>query len=125
MKIFVSHDRGYDFKQLLYKPLRNSKLNKIHDIFLPHEDSKDMLTMNVIKKSDIFVCEASYPSTGQGIEIGWAYAFKIPIVAMFKKERKISGSLKYVTKTIIEYENTEDMLEKLSDALKSKDRNSN
>jgi hypothetical protein len=59
------------------------------------------------------LAEVSNPATGQGIELAWANANNIPIVCVFKKGADISGSLKFITDKIIEYENSNDMIEKI------------
>ena len=116
MKIFISHSTGFDYKNKLYLPLRNSSLNKGYDFFLPHE--KELLnTREIIQNSDLVIAEASYPSTGQGIELVWAYEARIPIICVYKITAKISDSLKTVTDEFIEYENADDLLRKLSIAL--------
>lgn len=114
MKIYVSHLRNYDFKKELYDVLGNSNLK--HEFILPHKDSetpfntKDLLQN---KKCDLVLAEVSYPSTGQGIELGWANIYGIPIVCIYKKGAKIAGSLKVISNTFIEYESSEDLINKL------------
>lgn len=116
MKIFVSHSNHFDFKNQLYLPLRNSQLNSSHQIFLPEESDK-LNTKELIKNSALLVAEVSYPSTGQGIEIGWADNFDIPIVCIYKAGKSFSSSLKFVTDRFFSYTSTEDMIKKLSEAL--------
>jgi len=117
MKVFVSHSSGCDFINNLYKPLRSSQINKDHKIFLPHENNKNVLTKDIIKNSDVVIAEVSYSSTGQGIELGWANIFNIPIICIYQNTTKPSGSLKYITKTIVTYKDAEEMIKKLTDAL--------
>jgi hypothetical protein len=74
MKIYVSHSTSFDFKEELYKPIRSSDLNSIHEIILPHEDSNEQFkTLDLFKSGGckLIIAEVSYPSTGQGIELGW------------------------------------------------------
>lgn len=117
MNIFVSHSSNFDFKNELYIPLRKSELNNLHTIFLPHEKETDLVTKDIIKTSDIVIAEVSFPSTGQGIELGWANVYQIPIICIYKKDSKISSSLNKITNQFIVYENSEDMIEKLTDSL--------
>ncbi|KKQ51787.1 hypothetical protein A2865_03275 [Candidatus Woesebacteria bacterium RIFCSPHIGHO2_01_FULL_39_17] len=117
MKIFVSHSSSYDYVNKLYKPLQKSQINKDHKIFLLHEDRKDVLTKDIIKKSDVIVAEVSFPSTGQGIELGWANLYNIPIICCYQYASKPSGSLKYLAKDFIIYKNKDQMIEKLAIAL--------
>lgn len=117
MKIFVAHSSNFNFKEELYKPLRESALNTQHEIFLPQENGKEVVTKETIKNSDVVVAEVSYASTGQGIELGWADVFGVPIVCIYKEGSKISGSLQFITKEFIIYKNKEEMVDKLSEAL--------
>lgn len=120
MKIFVSHSANHDFQNELYAPLRKSDLGKEHEIILPHENQQDVFTKDIIKDCDLVVAEVSYPSTGQGIELGWADIFKIPIVCMHKEGSEPSRSLHKITKDFIVYKDTIDMVAKLSDYISTK-----
>lgn len=114
MNIFITHSRGYDFRNELYLPLRNSELSALHSIFLPHESEKsEIVTKDIIKKSDVIVAEVSFPSTGQGIELGWANGYKIPIICIYKRDSHISDSLRNITNRFIVYENKQDMIQQL------------
>ncbi len=120
MKVFVSHSNHFDFQNQLYLPLRKSPLNHKHKIFLP-EENKKINTKETIKDSNLVIAEVSFPSTGQGVEVGWADAFSIPIVCIYKEGKHFSKSLKFVTDKFISYKNAEDMIEKLSEVLESQD----
>jgi len=113
MRIFVAHSSDFDFKSKLYEPLRASALNTKHEILLPQEEGKEVITREIIKNTDLLVAEASCPSTGQGIELDWADIFRVPIVCIFEKGAKISSSLHYVTDNFISYDDADDMLNKL------------
>ena len=117
MKIFIAHSSSFDFKKELYKPLRESDLNTKHEIILPQEE-KETITKDIIKDVDILIAEVSYPSTGQGIELGWADIFNIPIVCIFKEGSKISQSLNHITNNMISYKDNKDMIAKLDKVLK-------
>lgn len=114
MKIFVSHTRDFDFENELYQPIRTSELNNQHAFFLPHEDDRNVKTKEEIEHSDLFIAEASFPTTGSGIEIGWADAAGVPILVIYKEGYQISGSLKYLTDKFIEYSSAEDLINKLT-----------
>ncbi len=116
MKIYVSHSREFDFKEGLYKPLEDSALVK-YDFFLPHEDGKDLNTKEEIKNSELVLAEVSFPSTGQGIELGWANILKVPIVCISKTGNKVSGSLQYLTQDFITYTDSKDLISKLDSFL--------
>jgi hypothetical protein len=108
MKIYIGHSNGFDFKNELYIPIKQSNLNNEHTFFLPHEKSLELfpsLEYFKTKQVDIFIAETSYPSTGLGIELGWASSYTIPIVCIYKKGQKYSSSISAVTDKIIEYTN--------------------
>ncbi len=106
MKIYVSHSTSFDFNQELYTPIRNSELNNKHEIILPHEESdKQYNTLELFKSGEceLVIAEVSYPSTGQGIELGWARLLEIPIIAIHKNDHKFSGAIHLLTKEIHTY----------------------
>jgi hypothetical protein len=109
MKIYVGHSRKFNFKEELYEPLK--KLD--HDFTFPHKNSDEPFNSNeFLKTCDLMIAEVSFPSTGLGIEIGWADLLNIPIIFIHKKGSKISGSLKVMKGKFIEY-TTEDLIEKI------------
>jgi len=119
MKIYVAHSKKFDYKKELYEPLRNSSLNNEHEIILPHEKSDKLFSSKEFFKTDcnILVVEASYQKIGVGIEAGWADAYNVPIVTMYKKGSKLSNSIQPMSKAIIQYESIEDMIAKLEEVL--------
>lgn len=116
MKIFVSHSTKFNYEEELYKPLRNSALNQEHEIILPHEDGQHIQTKDVIRDCDLVVAEVSFPSTGQGIELGWANGSYISIVCFYKEGATVSDSLKYVTETIVPYSSIDTVITKIKEA---------
>jgi len=118
MKIYFAHSSAFDFRKELYDPLRASALNKAHKIILPHEESDvPGNTRALIKTLDVFFAEVSYPSTGLGIEIGWAADTFLPIVCVYKKGSKPSSSLRAVTEFFIEYETPADLVARVENFL--------
>jgi hypothetical protein len=117
MKILVTHSSDFDFQNKLYKPLRNSVLNNKYELRLPQEGKREKLTKDIIKECAAVIAECSLPSTGQGIELGWANAYNIPIICIHEKGAKISNALHYVSDTFIEYSNEVEMVEKLQEYL--------
>jgi hypothetical protein len=114
MKIFVAHPSNSQFEEELYTPLKNCALTQTHTFFFPHDFGFDKVTRNIVEENDLVVAEVSLPSTGQGIEIGWATAKGIPVVCFYKKGSTPSGALPFVTKDILEYSDTDDMIAKLT-----------
>lgn len=118
MKIYVTHSSDFDFKKELYEPLRSSVLNTEHEIILPHETDEFINSKEVINEVDLVLAEVSYPSTGQGIELGWAENAGTKVVCMFRKDHKYSGSLKVVSDIFIGYEDEKDLIEKIKSIIK-------
>ena len=118
VRIYVAHSKKFDFFNELYKPIRESELNKQHEITLPHEISdglysnKDFFRLDC----DLLVVEATYPTIGAGIEAGWADAYAVPIIVMHKEGSKLSSSIASMGE-VLEYNSIDDMVEKLSDAV--------
>jgi hypothetical protein len=119
-KVYVAHAKDFDFKNELYLPLRNSSLNKEYEFILPHEHSEALFSSKgfFMNTCDIIVVEASYPKLGVGIEVGWADAYNVPIITMYKKGFKLSGSIKPMSKEVIEYSSIDEMISKLGSALR-------
>ncbi len=120
MKIYVSHSRSFDFENELYKPIRASVLNTEHEFFLPHENGQSINTKEVLQDCDLILAEVSFPSTGQGIELGWANMLNKRIVCISRKASEVSGSLKYITDNFITYSDKDDLVSKIILALNSK-----
>ena len=116
MKIYVGHSRDFDFKKDLYEPL--SKIDNIDFIF-PHESSdKPFNSKEALKEVDLMFAEVSFPSTGLGIELGWANLYGKHILAFYKQEEEISGSVKYIATQLVAYSSPEDLISKLQTILK-------
>lgn len=119
MKIFVSHSSSINYQDELYVLIKESVLSDEHEFFLPHEDKKLGDTKEIIKNSDLVLAEVSFPSIGQGIELGWANMLNIPIFCISKENTNISGSLKFITDKFFTYQNREDFIAKISNFLAS------
>lgn len=119
MKIYVTHSTGYDYKNELYEPVMTSQLYKQHEIILPHLTSEFINSKEVIAKSDLILAEVSFPSTGQGIELGWANHLGKKIICFYKSGAKYSSSLKVVSDLFFEYNSNDEMINKLTDSVHS------
>lgn len=116
MIIYVGHSTSFNFKKELYEPLKNSNLAKVHKFIFPHEaSSKDFASKALFLSHgcDLVLAEVSFPSTGMGIELGWANANKIKIVCIHKEGTKFSESLKQVSQDFISYKDSQDLISKL------------
>jgi nucleoside 2-deoxyribosyltransferase len=117
MKIYVAHASQFDFKDKLYTPLRASALNTEHEILLPQDGPIEEITRDMINATDALVAEVSAPSLGVGIEIGWADAAGVPVIAMYEKDSHPSFSIDNAVSDRFEYESSDDMIAKLTAAL--------
>jgi len=119
MKIYLSHARKINFVDNLYNPIKNSDtLNKYQFIF-PHENGQTINSEELFrnKKCDLVVAEVSVPSTGQGIELGYAKILDIPIICVYHEGSDVANSLKMITATFIEYNDSQDLVKKLEKEL--------
>ena len=115
MKIYVTHATSYDYKTELYDPLKKA-FTANHDIFFPHdEENADIKSRNIIKESDVVLAEVSRASTGQGIELGWADDFNVPIVCVYRSGSTPSGALRFISDVFIEFSSVEEMTTKLTE----------
>lgn len=111
MKIYVSHASGSDYKTELYQPLRSSDLNSRVKFILPHEKTDELFDSKAeIKTSQWVLAEVSTPSFGVGIELGWADAYGVPIIAVHKQGTSKSNSVEHVARHFLEYRNSEDLI---------------
>lgn len=118
MKIYFCHSRDFDYKNDLYRPIRESVLNTQREIIFPHEDDFSTIkTKDVIKTCDVVFAEVSFPATGLGIELGWADTYAVPIVCFNKIGVKVSGSLKFITTNFIEYSSANDLVKNIENFL--------
>ena len=86
MKMYVCHSSAFNYKKDLYEPIRNSPLNKEHEMIFPHENSSQIFdSKNTIPTCDLIISEVSYPSTSMGIELGWANKENKRILFIYKK----------------------------------------
>jgi len=113
MKIYLAHSRDFDYKKDLYDPIRQSSLNQKHNFVLPHESTNEPFdSRSFLKNSaDLIIAEVSRPTTGLGIELGWADVFNVPIVCIYRKGSRLSGSLKVVTDNFIEYSTHKELID--------------
>ena len=57
------------------------------------------------------LAEVSKPSTGLGIEMGWANSYNVPIICLYKWGASVSESVKHVMYDKIEYSTKEELVE--------------
>jgi hypothetical protein len=121
MKIYVSHSSKIDYKKDLYNPLRESELASHHEFLFPHEKGLDLFPTEKLFAShgcDLVLAEVSFPSHGQGMELGWAYKEGIRIVMASKPEAKLSVVLPEICKELFTYTSADELIIKLTSYLK-------
>ncbi len=112
MKIYLGHSRHYDYENLLYRPIRAATGLSQYDIILPHETtSASNNSRDFYQNLDLFIAEVTYPATGLGIELGWAFDSGTPICCIYQAGAKVSGSLYAVTNQFYEYKDSADLVQ--------------
>lgn len=112
MKIYIGHSKDIDYLNDLYLPIRNDSFFNDYDVILPHEESEQSSNdRDFYKNIDLFIFECSIPATGLGIELGWAYDDNKKIYAIYRSDKKISGSVKCVTDNIYKYKDIDEMID--------------
>lgn len=118
MQIYLGHSRGFDYKKELYQPIKSDPILANLDIILPHDGCTNYNSPDFYHSLDLFIAEVSYPATGLGIELGWAYDAKIPIVCISKADAKISGSLSVLTNEFHQYHDSAELVRLLKEIVK-------
>ncbi len=116
MNIYVSHATSFDFQSELYGPLKEFLNLKNIKLVFPHENSLELFNTKEFfdsKQCNLVIADVSFPSTGQGIELGWANMMNIPIMCIHKSNTFSSNSLKAVSTTLIPYESIESIVSEL------------
>ncbi len=121
-KIYVAHSKQLDYIENLYKPIREDKKLQEYEILLPHEKTAESANSREFYKGlSVMIAEVTYPATGLGIELGWAYDDGTPIYCLYQRGHKVSGSLKVICNHFIEYSSTEELLEVIKNIIKEKE----
>lgn len=121
MNIYVAHSSSLPFKTELYQPIRECHLNDTHRVVLPHEDSDELFYSKEYFQTacELVVAEVSEPSTGLGIELGWADLLDVPIVCIHREGTSPSGSIAAVSDTVREYSDADDVVRVLGEAIET------
>jgi len=103
-RIYIGHSKDWDYQSGLYRPIKESILNNNYIIIFPHTPKgEEFVSERDLKKVDLFVAEVSLPSTGLGIELGFAHLFKIPILCIHRVGTTVRSSVKRLNCEIYEY----------------------
>lgn len=120
MRIYIGDASSFNYQGKLYLPLKNVVFAKDHEFIFPHEKSNTAVySKSIIASSDLFITEVSFPSTGLGIELGWANDLGCEILCLHRLDSKPSDALNTICSDYIAYQNTNDMIEKLAHHLVS------
>ncbi|MBI4023054.1 hypothetical protein HY375_02730 [Candidatus Berkelbacteria bacterium] len=115
MRIYVSHPSSIPCVDELYLPL---EAIEGHDFLFPHgPDLEKVHTKAVIDGVDLVLAEVSAPSTGQGIELGWADAAGVPVVAIHKEGVSPSRSIRRVTDQVRTYRDRDELVQQVRELL--------
>lgn len=114
MKIIVTHASSFDYETELYEPLKKAVEGTSHELIFPHVwHEKGVSTKEFLKDADLVIGEVSHPSTGQGIEFGWADMLDVPILFLRKAGATSSSSLRYLKGKVIDYIDVDDLIGKV------------
>ena len=118
MNIYVGHSSAFDYQNNLYAPIQNSNLTTHHHFIFPHLHSKESYeSKSIILDCDVFIAEVSFPSTGLGIELGWANQIGCKVLCLHHDDKKPSSSLSIICSDFVVYRNTDHMIQLLKERL--------
>jgi hypothetical protein len=118
MRIYCAHAASFDYKNEWYVPLESLQ-NDGHVLTFPHKTTEFTNTKELIAYGvDLMLAEVSYPSTGLGIELGWANANDVPLLLVYRAGTTPSRSLNALNAKIVTYIDSEDLLRQLHYALR-------
>lgn len=105
-------DDIWDYRQKCIDESPNEKKIEIDKKMVEYD-------LNLVKNTELMVCDISEQSTGLGIELGIAKENKIDVIFCYQKGSYVSNMLTgaFFDKVFIEYENIEDLKEKLLKSL--------
>lgn len=113
-RIYIAHSKKINYKDELYKVIRESKELKNYNILLPHEFRDDSSNAREFYSNlDLFIAEVSMTGTGLGIELGWVFDDNVPVYFIYKKGTKVSGSLKCISDKFYEYSDSKSLVKVL------------
>lgn len=120
MRIYFGHSTQFDFQRDLYEPIKRSALYGKHECILPHEGKEQtQREKSFYKTIDLFVAEVSVPSTGLGIELGWANDAGCQIVCVHKAGARPSSALGSVCRDVWAYASDDELVELVERAVLS------
>jgi nucleoside 2-deoxyribosyltransferase len=64
-------------------------------------------SLGAIRESDIVVIEATEKGVGIGLEAGYTYAYRLPVVVLHQEGAEVSNTLRGIATRVIEYSDDE------------------
>ena len=112
MKIYIGHSTDLEYMEKLYEPLKDSSIGREHEMIFPHDLEEFFNSREFLKKKcDLFVAEVSKPSTGLGIELGWADIFEVTVLSICQEGNEPSSALEAVTEDVTDYRSGKELVE--------------
>lgn len=100
-----------DYKRDFYDLVRQSSVYANHDCIFPHETDENSWNDRAFYQTiDLFVAEISHPSTGLGIELGWASEAGCKIVCVHKADVSPSAAIRSVCQDVMAYKNHDELI---------------
>jgi len=113
MNIYVAHSSAFNYKEGLYKPIAQSNLAHQHHFILPHQAEGLNSRKVICNDTQLFIAEVSFPSTGLGIEIGYALTHNVPVICLYKQGTTPTNALHFINHQLIEYSDSKDFINQL------------
>ena len=109
MKIYFAHPQTINYQEL-YETFKQDSFFNSHELILPHDDKNHQNhTHDFYKTINLMIVEVSKPSTGLGIELGWAFDDNVPIYCFYKNGTTPSDSIRATTNHLSPYQNPSDL----------------
>ncbi len=114
MKLYLSHASNFDYQTELYAPLK-AGLPADFEVYYPHDpENNGKYSKDILESCDVVLAEVSRASTGQGIELGWANAANVRILAFYNQGSTPSGAVKHIASDVFEYSSVEDLIQQIA-----------
>ncbi len=122
-KIYIAHSRDFDYLNELYAPLKQADFLSNYELIFPHEQKQENHNLRDFYRTiDLVIAEVSMPSTGLGIELGWASDDNKKVCCIYKSGTQPSSSLNAITDQFYEYHNTDELLNIVRQIVEHDDR---
>lgn len=121
MVIYCAHSTSFSYESDFYEPLRSSDLYSTHHLIFPHQSGEKLQSSKSLfdnQRCDLMIAEVSCPSTGVGIEMGWADSCGVPILAVHRHGCAPSSSVKLIAMQVISYKDGNDLVDKIKKEIK-------